>query len=259
MMRNLFGSALTATLLGALPVLAQQPELLPPTTISVGLSGGAGIPFTSMSPTRLDLGGVSQIRTDAKGGWFSGTAAEAYSANLLVRLSRGKWLLQPEVGYQSLLSSPLAYKDNYPTGWGIDLAGQEDYHNFRSDQLSVGLLAGNYVGPGQHFYVLAGPAVGFRVGGNDYGQSRTKLGEEIRHSLNQAPEATRYFLQGGLGYWGLARHLNFELRYLHGLTPLVRTLTFRDEAYPLKVQGSVLLLTMAFTYDFRGKALPATP
>ncbi|WP_426059613.1 outer membrane beta-barrel protein [Hymenobacter sp. B1770] len=206
----------------------------------------------------MDLGGVSQIRTNAEASWLNGTTKEAFSVNLFMRLACGKWFLQPEAGYQSLLSSPVEYKDDYPNGFGgIITARSEDLHNFRSDQLSLGTLAGCYVGSGQHFYVLIGPAVGFRVGGADYGSPRTELGHEIRASLNQAPASTRFLVQGGLGYWGLARHLNFELRYVHGLTPLVRSVTFRDEKYALKAQAH-MLLTMAFTYDFRRKVTAAT-
>ncbi|MFC7667872.1 outer membrane beta-barrel protein [Hymenobacter humi] len=228
--------------------------------MSLGLSAGSAILFTPMSPTHLDLGGVSQVRTNAKAGWLTGTGKEAYSINLFSRLARGKWFLQPEAGYQSLLSSPIAYEDDYPNGFGgIITAGREDFHNFRSDQLGLGTLAGCYLGAGEHFYVLAGPSVGFRVGGSDYGTSRTELGNEIRASLNRAPATTRFFVQGGLGYWGVARHLDFELRYLHGLTPLVRSVTFRDQKYALKAQAHMLLLTMAFTYDFRRKVTAATP
>jgi hypothetical protein len=167
--------SLLAALSGALPALAQQPASRPPTTISLGLSGGVGIPFTPMSPTRLDVGDVSRIRTDAEAGFLSGTPKQAYAVNLLLRAARGQWLLQPEVGYQSLISSPVAYEDDYPTGMGISFAGKEDLHNFRSDQLSLGLLAGRYLDSRQHFYLLTGPAVGFRVGGEDYGSSRTEL------------------------------------------------------------------------------------
>lgn len=238
---------------GAIPALAQQPASLPSITISLGLSGGVGIPFTPISPTRLEIGGISKIRTDAEADFLSGTAKEAYSVNLFLRLAHGKWFLQPEAGYQSLLSSPVAYEDDYPTGMAPNFAGPEQLHNFRSDQLMLGTLAGYYLGSEPHFYLLTGPATGFRIGGSDYGSSRTDLGEEIRNSLNRAPETTRFFIQGGLGYGGLARHLNLEARFIYGLTPLVRNLTFRNEKYALKAQAHILLLTMAFTLDVKSK------
>ena len=227
-------------MLSGRPALAQRPAPYGP--LSVGLSVGGGIPLTPMNPTYIDLGQVSRIRTDQKAGFIAGTPEENFSLSLFVRLPRRTWFLQPELAYQHLLSSPVTFE--VPgKGPGPDFFGNTRYHNFAVGQLSSGVMAGYYVDAGHHFYVLAGPAVGFRIAGYDYGTLQsTALGEELRSSLNHAPESNRYFLHGGAGYWG--HHVNIEARIGYGLTPLVRSLTFRDKEYALQAQGHLLLVTL---------------
>ncbi len=259
MTRFLLRFGMVAALLGAWPTLAQEPVRLPRTTFSLGLSGSAGMPYTEMSPTELDLGGVSSLKIDAKPNpFFNGTPLRhVYAVAVLARGARGNWFVQPEAGFQWIVSTPLSYDDGRRgSGWGLDFTNSTRYHNFNVKQLSMGVLAGRYLEKEHHWYMLTGAAVGLRTGGYKYSYSSSpnELAQEITHSLNQAPEKTRFFLQGGLGYWGLARCIDFELRYVHGITPLVRSLTFRDKEYALKAQGHMLLLSMAFSYDFKRKA-----
>ena len=242
-----------AGVLGISPAVAQQVTGSAP--LSVGVSLGGGIPLTPMSPDYIELDHVSHIRTDVKAGFISGTSEENLSLSVFLRLPRNNWFLQPELAYQHLLSSPITF-DVPSKGPGPDFFGSEKYHNFEVDQLSTGVLAGYYVDAGRHFYLLAGPAVGLRISGYDYGNHQsTALGEELRTSLNHAPASTRYFLHGGAGYWG--HHFNIEARVGYGLTPLVRSLTFRDKEYGLQAQGHFLLLTFGGYLNFK-KLIPHT-
>lgn len=242
-------------MLGTCPALAQQPAPYGP--LSVGLSLGYGLPLTPMSPTDIDLDRVSHIRTGAKAGFISGTSEENYSLSVFLRVPRNAWFLQPELAYQHLVSSPITF-DVPSRGPGPDFFGSERYHNFEVGQISAGALAGHYVDAGRHFYFLAGPAVGFRIGGYDYGAPQTTaLGEELRSSLNHAPENTRYFLHGGAGYWG--HHFTVEARVGYGLTPLVRSLTFRGQEYALQAQGHLLLLTFGGYLHVKSRASAPTP
>ncbi len=201
-----------------------------------------------MSPEFVTLDNNSAyVQTRGTAGFFSdGPPKESSSYSLFARWQVGHWIGQPEVGYTYILSSPISYQPP-PTSLSSSFIGNAQNHNFEVGRLSVNVLTGFSVGAGRHWYALAGPGVSRRVAGAAYRADQpTAFGKELCEQLNQAPERVSYQAIGAVGYWGLANVINLEARFSYGLTPLVRSFTYRGQVYPLQAQAHVLLLTVGY-------------
>jgi hypothetical protein len=173
------------------------------------------------------------------------TPGGAVALALLVRVQRGRWIAQPELRYQEVDSTPFRYP-GVGGGFGSLSNGGDPKRSFRARQFGVSALGGRRFGPQKRCYALLGPAVAFRYGNDGVPPPNpAQFGSSsVPYAMDRAPEKTQLQLHGGVGVWG--KHVNVELRYLYGLSPLVRQIVFNNQAYGFKVRASTLVVALGY-------------
>ncbi|MDO7847004.1 hypothetical protein Q5H92_11595 [Hymenobacter sp. M29] len=158
-------------------------------------------------------------------------------------MPRSRWFGQPELRFQSVLSAPFQYYSGLSSGF---FSSSTATTAFYVDQMQVAALAGYTFDARQQWYALLGPAVAWRVNksGPALPTATASLDDAVRDAVDRAPAAAQLQLHGGLGWWG--RHLGVEARYTHGLTPLVRQLSFHNRTYDFLVRSSTVMFTVGY-------------
>lgn len=221
---------LTTWFLATAPVEAQRP-------ISYGLVGGLGPSLLFSKPAELDLGRDNQQNIDQylsikQGGDF-GAQVNAY-----VRIQPWhRYFLQPEFGYQEMRSGEIKYVRK--SGGSLLSFGPATRTRLYQQAITVNLLGGGYVGQTQMLYWLAGPAYAGRVSSHVVWPYSNP--SKVEQALDESAVRSQFFAHAGLGI--RRSRFGFELRYIHGLTPLIRTLAYDGRSYPLRLNSSLLVVS----------------
>lgn len=213
-------------------------------TTYIGGSVGGGVAFTCMSPKRIDLPHVSYLTAHPS------DLGEAFTCNLFVSFKRNHWILQPSLFYHDIFSS----KFNYSSGsgsWGISVSPSEGTTNFEAQQLGIGTSIGRAFGSADQFYVMAGPAIAWRVDKptSSPPSASSSASDDIQYAVESAAVSQQIQLIAELGWWLDCVSVNMRLHY--GLTPLVKRVKFDDILYPVSIKNTAIMVTLGYRLPMR--------
>lgn len=227
MQRILLAMLATILLAGAQNARAQRLEAV-----------GVGASFNvSQTWARQRIIQVEQytIRTDDDGSRADDTG-NRFSAYARIGFGAGKWFVQPEVAYTSVLGnqSSISYYSRPNAPWP-DIS----YVYPRLKRTEVALLGGVHLG--RRWYAVAGPLVAFnqRPG---FTPANNLAG--LYASLEQSPERVQALAQAGVGVqlW----RFDLTARYEHSLTPYTRQFKYNQQTYAYRQRTSQFILGAGF-------------